>query len=156
MTWLCATELAIANSPYLPPFVLEDQYKRQWTTKDFASGVTVFVISDRNGYEYTNNWLEPLLARFRNSIRFVAVADVQAVPGFLKGLIRARFRESFSYPILMDWDGILINALNVTSGYPNLVIIGQNGRIVYSTYGKGSKEQIERISQKLQAAINTD
>lgn len=137
----------------LPDFSIEDQYKREWSRSDFLGSITVFMISDRSGYEYNDNWLNILLPRFQTSVRFVPVADVQIVPGFLKPLIRSRFKDSFTYPILMDWDGQLVKAFNTTSGLPNLVLVGRDGTVVYSTYGKGSREQIERLARKLEEML---
>ena len=73
----------------IPEFTIEDQFEREWRTSDFRGRTTVFVVSDRSGYEYSPNWTGVLVPRFKSSpVRFIPVADVQSVPGFLKGFIR--------------------------------------------------------------------
>lgn len=155
--------LVLANSSHavssrllvtMPDFVLEDQYERSWSSKSFRSGITVFVLSDRSGYEYTANWTNGLIPRFKSSpVRFVPVADVQSVPGFLKGLIRSKFREEFSYPVLMDWDGVLIEGFNMEEGYTNLVIVDKQGTVRHAVYGTGTPGQVEAFAKRLEQII---
>ncbi len=138
----------------VPEFTLEDQFERQWTSNLFRGTTTVYVLSDRSGYEYSTNWTNVLIPRFRSSpVRFIPVADVQSVPGFLKGLIRSKFRDEFKYSVLMDWDGVLINGFSVQEGYTNLVIANKNGIIQHFTYGTGTSAQVEAFSQRLSAVL---
>ncbi len=138
----------------MPDFVLEDQYERSWSSKNFRGGITVFVLSDRSGYEYTTNWTNGLVPRFKSApVRFVPVADLQTVPGFLKGLIRSKFREEFSYPVLMDWDGVLIDGFNMEEGYTNLIIVDKQGTVRHAVYGTGSPGQVEAFAKRLEQII---
>ncbi len=134
----------------LPEFTIEDQYERAWKSSSFRGRATVFVLTDRDGYEYSANWTKTLVTRFKDSpVRFVPVADVQIVPGFLKGLIRSKFQDEFKYSVLLDWEGVLINALNVAKGVPNLVIVDKHGIIQHTTYGQGTRKQVEGFAQRL-------
>ncbi|MBS1913132.1 MAG: hypothetical protein JST22_14180 [Bacteroidetes bacterium] len=138
----------------VPEFVIDDQFEHSWSASMFRGAVTVYVLSDRSGYEYNVNWTTPLLARFRNSsVRFVPVADVQSVPGFLKGFIRSRFRDEFRYSVLMDWDGVLIKAFNMQEDVTNLVIANKSGVIEHVAYGTGTTAQVESFAQRLEVIL---
>lgn len=152
ITILHAGEAIIGSR--VPDFVIEDQYERAWSSTKFKGGVTVYVLSDRSGYEYSTNWTNILVPRFQKSrARFVPVADVQEVPGFLKGLIRSRFRDEFKYAVLMDWDGVLTSAFKMRKGYTNLVVADRDGVIKLFAYGKGTKEQVEAFAAKLEEIL---
>ncbi|MDB5034241.1 MAG: hypothetical protein JWQ98_1482 [Chlorobi bacterium] len=151
-TYALATPSIIGGK--LPEFAIEDQFERTWSTRDFGGRITVFVLSDRDGYEYSNAWTDVLVPQFKQSpVRFVPVADVQSVPGFLKGLIRGKFQDTFKYSVLLDWEGTLFKALNTTAGYPNLIIVNKDGIIQHSTFGKGTREQIDNFAAHLQQTI---
>ncbi|HVZ40198.1 MAG TPA: hypothetical protein VHI13_13045 [Candidatus Kapabacteria bacterium] len=139
---------------HVPEFVIDDQFEHPWNASMFRGGVTVYVLSDRSGYEYSGNWTTPLLARFRNSpVRFVPVADVQSVPGFLKGLIRGRFRDEFNYSVLMDWDGVLIKAFNMQEDVTNLVIANKSGIVEHVAFGTGTSAQVESFAKRLEVIL---
>ena len=137
-----------------PGFSLEDQYERRWKHNDFQSPLVVYVISDRSGYSYSSNWTTPLVAEYRNRIRFVPIADVRGVPGFLKGYIRKRFKDEFKYPILMDWEGIITTGIKFTPGYPNLVIVDANRTIRHLTSGEGTASQLQSFRKQLNTLLN--
>lgn len=138
----------------VPDFLLEDQYERQWNSSKFRGTVTVYVLSDRSGYEYSPNWTKALIPRYRNvAVRFIPVADVQTVPGFLKGYIRGKFREEFKYSVLMDWDGVLVKAFGMKEGYTNLIIVNKQGIVQHVAYGTGTASQIEAFAGRLDLVL---
>ncbi len=139
----------------IPDFTIEDQFEREWNAGHFKGETTVFVLSDRSGYEYSDNWTKVLVPRFKSAqVRFVPVADLRTVPGFLKGFIRGQFKDKFTYSVLMDWDGVLITNFNMTEGYPNFVVVNRKGVVEHVTYGKGTAAQIEALATRLQKVID--
>ncbi len=141
----------------VPDFTIEDQFERAWKAKNFSGTTTIFVLSDRSGYQYSDNWTTVLIPRFKNApVRFVPVADVRAVPGFLKGYIRGQFKDKFTYAVLMDWEGVLVSAFKMTEGYPNFVVVNKKGIIEHVTHGKGSSTEIEALALKLQKVIDAN
>lgn len=133
----------------VPTFSIEDQYEKRWAHTNYKGTITLYVLSDRDGYEYSENWTKPLRERFESRIEFVPVADVREVPGFLKGYIRSRFRDEFSYSVLMDWEGTLITALDMQEGFPTFVLTDQNGVIRFRIFGSGIESQVNRLAKKI-------
>lgn len=150
----CTFVVHAAPAAILPRFTLEDQYERKWQHSDFRSPLVVYVISDRAGYSYSANWTTPLVREYGQRIRFVPIADVRGVPGFLKGYIRSRFKKEFSYPVLLDWDGTITNGIHFTAGYTNLAIVDANRSIRYTAVGTGTAPQIEAFRTRLNKLIN--
>lgn len=138
----------------LPGFTLEDQFERKWQHTDFATQPVVYVISDRDGYAYSTNWTTPLIRDFGKRVKFVPIADVRGVPGFLKGYIRGRFRGEFKYPVLLDWDGTVTTGIQFTAGYPNLLIVDPNRTIIYKTAGSGTAGQLMIFRTQLNALLD--
>jgi hypothetical protein len=138
----------------LPRFTLEDQYERKWQHSDFQSSLVIYVISDRTGYSYSSNWTKPLVEQYRNRVRFVPVADVRGVPGFLKGYIRSQFKKEFSYPVLLDWEGTVTTGIRFTAGLPNLAIVDASRTVRYLTAGTGTRQQINAFRDRLDQLLN--
>ena len=135
----------------VPNFKLQDQKKRTWRRTNFSGKPVLYVACDRDAYDYVDNWTSRLVPKFRSKIHFVPVADLSSAPDFLKGYIRDRFDDEFSYPVLMDWSGKLVKLLGIRSGYPTLVITTSSGKITYHAWGKGSASQVARLEAKLEA-----
>ncbi len=133
----------------LPNFKLADQKKRTWRRTNFASKPVLYVACDREAYDYVDNWTKQLVPKYRNDIHFVPIADLSTAPDFLKGYIRDRFDDEFTYPVLMDWAGKLVKLLGIKEGYPTLVITTAAGKITYQAWGKGSASQVGRLDAKL-------
>lgn len=133
----------------VPSFTIEDQHERKWSRSDFTSKPVLYVLCDRDAYDHVDNWTKTLVPKYRKSIHFVPVADVRGVPGIMKGYVRGRFRDEFSYPILLDWEGDLTEKLGLKAGYPTLVITTPGGTVTYHAWGTGTDAQVGRLARKL-------
>lgn len=156
LTTILATTLAADgnSTSRVPVYSLEDQFERRWKHSDFAGQTVVYVISDRDGYSYSANWTTPLIKEYGKRVKFVPIADVRGVPGFLKGYIRGRFRGEFKYPVLLDWEGTIATAVQFTAGYPNLMIVDANRSILYKTAGSGTAAQLLIFRTQLNAILD--
>lgn len=147
-----------ASSPIgsrVPDYAIEDQFEHEWKSSSFKGTITVYVLSGRDGHEYSENWTRTLIPRFRSSpVTFVPVADVQTVPGFLKGFIRGKFKDKFKYSVLLDWEGTLISAFQMVEGYPNFVIVGKDGVVRHATHGTGTRQQVDAFATRLQQVLD--
>lgn len=133
----------------VPAYTVEDQNERAWKRGDFSKKPVLYVLCDLDAYDHVDNWTKELVPKYKSKIHFVPVADVSTVPGLIKGYVRGKFKDEFDYPILMDWEGVLVKALGMKAGYPTLVITKADGTMTYHAWGKGSTKQIERLEKKL-------
>lgn len=136
-------------------FVLPDQFDKDWAWENHWKGKpTVVVISDRSGSDNTSKWTEPLHERFKDRVQFVAIADVSSVPGFIKGLVRGKFKDAFSNSILLDWEGDVCEYYAMQSGLPNVLFIDAKGVVRLHTWGKGASDHVSAFATNLQQILS--
>ncbi len=128
-------------------YVLEDQYGNEHKSVNIQGKRQLLFLADRSGSDFTSNWTKVLEPLYRNTIEFVAFADVSSVPGFLKGFIRGKFKDSYSNPILMDWEGKLFEYYNCPEGIPTIVFIDNKGIIRYKISGKGTSSELQMLNE---------
>lgn len=128
-------------------YVLEDQYGNEHKSVNIQGKRQLLFLADRSGSDFTSNWTKVLEPLYRNTIEFVAFADVSSVPGFLKGFIKGKFKDSYSNPILMDWEGKLFEYYNCPEGIPTIVFIDNKGIIRYKISGKGTSSELQMINE---------
>lgn len=131
-----------------PQFTLEDQFDKKYSSKNFEGKNVVYIITDRAGADYVENWKKSL-APFKSKVDFVAVANVKGVPGLLKGFIRGKFREVYTYSILMDWEAKLWEHFDCKDGVPTVVFVDNSGIVRFKTSGKGTESEVKKISDEL-------
>ncbi len=128
-------------------YVLEDQYGNEHRSVNNNGKRQLLFLADRSGSEYTSNWTKVLEPLYRNTIEFVALADVSSVPGFLKGFIKGKFKDAYSNPILMDWDGKLFEYYNCPEGIPTILFVDNKGIIRYKISGKGTNSELQMLNE---------
>ena len=131
-----------------PEFTLEDQFSKEHSSKKFEGKNVVYIITDRAGADYVENWTKSL-SPFKSKVNFVAVANVKGVPGLLKGFIRGKFREVYSYSVLMDWEAKLWEYYGCKDGVPTVVFVDNSGVVRFKTSGKGTESEVKKISDEL-------
>lgn len=124
-----------AEEPRLVDFVLADQFGREHTPADYL-GVIVLVGSGKKGSSYNGPWIKALRDRFDphgEPVHVVGYADLRGVPFFFKGLVRKRFPKDESYPVLLDWQGLLARSYGHDPKVANIAIFGANRRRRFQT-----------------------
>jgi peroxiredoxin len=146
--WILALNTAIIGQKAID-FVLEDQFEAEHAWQKYSGKDVLLMMADRSASEYTKNWTNALEPAYKGKIEFVPVADVSSVPGFLKGFIRSKFRDAYTYPILLDWDGQLIEHYQCKSDIPTLVYIDKLGIVRLHIAGKGSADDITTLRKTI-------
>jgi AhpC/TSA family len=135
-------------------FTLEDQFERKWTwSKHWMGKPTVLVMSDWKGSDYTMSWTTPLTEAFKERVQFVALADVSLAPSFIHEVLRTKFRESYTYSILLDWDGDVFKHYLVQPGLPNVIFIDAEGTVRLHTWGKGAANHVNAFAKELEKLL---
>jgi hypothetical protein len=137
------------------PFTMRDQFNNTWSwEKNFKGKPVVMVLSDWKGSDYTANWTRPLVEKYSSNAQFVAFADVSLAPDFIRSYIQERFREEYSTPVLLDWNGIIFQHYKVQPGLPNVVFIDPQGTVKLHTWGTGKKEHVEKVIKAIASYIS--
>ena len=135
-------------------YVLEDQYGNEHKSVNIQGRRQLLFLADRTGSDFTSNWTKVLEPLYRNTIEFVAFADVSSVPGFLKGFIKGKFKDTYSNPILMDWEGKLFEYYNCPDGIPTIVFIDNKGIIRYKISGKGTNSELQMLNEAINQHVS--
>jgi thioredoxin-related protein len=135
-------------------YVLEDQYGNEHKSVNIQGRRQLLFLADRTGSDFTSNWTKVLEPLYRNTIEFVAFADVSSVPGFLKGFIKGKFKDTYSNPILMDWEGKLFEYYNCPDGIPTIVFIDNKGIIRYKISGKGTNSELQMLNEVISQHVS--
>ncbi len=130
---------AHARPARAPEFELEDQFGH------------VLTIADREGAEQLEGWIRALVQRYGDSIEIWGLARVVGVPRTLRPLLRAMFRSRVPHPVMLDWDGRIVETLGFQPRLANVLIIETDGRIVARFTGPAHPDALQTCFQVLEA-----
>jgi len=88
------------------------------------------MVGDRQGSEQIDAWIEPLKQRWKDVADIQGIADVQAVPRFLRARVTATIRKNRPEPILLDFEGRVTGGLPYEKKAANIFAISKDGRLV--------------------------
>lgn len=134
-----------ADIPSPVSISLTDQWEEPAVLRAPLDRITILAISDRAGAEQINEWVAPLKVQFGTNVQFFAVADVSAVPGPLRGMVRRRFAKEYSYPIGLDWKGTITGQLPLTSKAVNLFVLDRAGTVQHTVQGAVGAEALRKL-----------
>jgi hypothetical protein len=134
-------------------FSFKDQFDNDLVLKPPFDKPVVVTIADQRGAEQLDAWVQPLKREFGDRIRFFAIADVQGVPGPLRGLVRRGFKKDYRHPVALDWRGQTAARLTVKADIPNLVLLDHGGRPRTSVSGPAGEEPVQRLLRELKALL---
>ena len=123
-----ATEAAPTNSaPVVAAFELRDQYDTLHQISFPATNVTVLTVADRKGSEQISGWIAPLKQRYAERITIMGIADMSQVPGLLRSMVKHRFGKRYTYPVMLDWEGLVARGFHYQKDKANLFVIDREG-----------------------------
>jgi hypothetical protein len=132
-----------------PAFALEDQHGRTHSYQFPRYKVSLLAFGDRQGSEQIESWIRPLYRRYEKRIDIHGVADVSAVPSWLRGMVRRAFRSKLDYPVMLDWSGRVSKDYAYRGGEANLFLIDRQGRIVLVKSGAANAADLAQIYRTL-------
>lgn len=124
---------------------LTDQWEKPAVLRGPLERVTILAIADRAGAEQINEWVAPLKVQFGTNVQFFAVADVSAVPGPLRGMVRRRFAKEYTYPIGLDWKGTITGQLPLTPKAANIFVLDRAGIVQHTAQGAIGAEALRKL-----------
>jgi predicted transcriptional regulator len=145
--------LASGIGQKLPSFTMEDQYSKEVQSSAFKGKHLLLFIADRTGSKLTPNFTKVLEPKFRGKATFIAVANVSSVPFFLKGFIRGKFQENYTYTVLMDWKGLLWEHFSCKDDVTTVVHIDPSGVARFKVSGTGSDKELDQIVTYLESNL---
>lgn len=130
-------------------FALQDQYGTRHTYHFPLQRVGILLIADYDGSPDLEAWIRPLYARYQHRIRLEGVAELSAVPGFMRGLVRAFFRKNVAYPVLLDWSGEVAKGYAYEKGEVNLFVLEHDGTICLKAIGAVTPRTLQLVVDQI-------
>lgn len=124
-----------AGPARLESFELTDQFGHRHAVRFPTARPLLLVIGDRRGSEEIDPWIAPLKQRWGATTDIHGIADVRAVPRFLKQRVTEAIRRARPRPLMLDFEGTVTGKLPCTSKSANVFAIGADGRILAHVHG---------------------
>jgi hypothetical protein len=131
------------------PFTLKDQYGAHHAYHFPLARVGILLIADYDGSPDLEAWIRPLYARYEKRVRLEGVAELSAVPGFMRGLVRTFFRKNVTYPVLLDWSGEVAEGYAYEKGQVNLFVLEYDGTICLKIIGAMTPRAFHRVTDQI-------
>lgn len=138
----------------LSTFRLADQFGAEHRIEFPRARPVLLVVGDRRGSEEVGGWVPPLRERWAHGADIVGVADVSAVPGFLRGRVTAGIRREFAaWPLLLDFEGRVTSALPCVRRAANVFLVATNGAIAAAANGPADPAKLAALAAQVDAVV---
>ncbi|MBL7976215.1 MAG: redoxin domain-containing protein [Candidatus Kapabacteria bacterium] len=134
-------------------FTVKDQFEKEWKWEQFKGKNVLLFICDKDGRAYADAWVKPLRAAFGNQCEYVAIGDMSGVPFFIKGFVKGKIRDGMPQPLLLDWDGDIVEYYNCKEDVMNVVMVDKTNTIRYVTNGTGTSDELKATIQEVQKLL---
>lgn len=157
MAW-CASAAPISETAVIPNhapamLVLRDQFDAPQTLAFPTTNIILLTLADRTGSAQLAGWIAPVKQRFGQRIDIRGIADVSRVPRLLQSLVRKKFRELQTYPIMLDWTGAAVKAFNYVPDQANVLVLDGRGQILLRTSGPATKRAVLELCAAIDRAL---
>jgi hypothetical protein len=161
---------ASAATDPLAGVVLVDLSERSWALDDLRGEPVLVVIADRSASAQAAAWgawlagRTSLLAPWRapGKVACLSVADLRRVPEFARQSTRERLREQGAgppsgkappiSPLLLDWRGVLGEALRVERGAAALILLGRDHQPMLRVTGPPNESAVTAMVEAIARA----
>ena len=119
--------LALETGESAPKFELKDQFGKLWKLTNLKDDVVVVVAANRESGRAMGPWVDKLKAKYSSKIKLLGLLDLHKVPGIGRGIAKSRIRSETKDPLMLDWNGKMGKAYQVSDKRPVVVVINKNG-----------------------------
>jgi hypothetical protein len=138
------------NAPAsVPDFILADQHG---VTNHFTiprTNLSFIVVADQKGSDQLAKWIQPVHDQHGGAVAILGVANLGAVPGPLRPLVRRAFVKNVNYPVLLDWSGQVTKLFRPVPKVANIYLVRTNGTVAAHWSGPAKKASLEEVSRTI-------
>ena len=149
------SETAVIPNHAPAMLVLHDQFDTPQTLAFPITNITLLTIADRTGSAQLAAWIAPVKQRFAKQIDIRGIADVSRVPRLLHSLVRKKFRELQTYPIMLDWTGAAVKAFTYVPDQANVLVLDGRGQILLRASGPATERAVQDLCAMIERARAT-
>lgn len=134
-------------------FALKDQFGNELAYKFPREKVSVLAIGDKEGSEQLEAWIRPLVERYGDKVDIHGIAELSAVPGIAKGVVRNIIKKKSKYAVMLDWSGDVSKSYNFQKDKANIILIDKNGSIVAKQIGTADGSKLEHFYKEIDSLL---
>jgi hypothetical protein len=124
-------------------FELKDQYDTVCSMSFPKTNLTILTIADQKGSDQVQGWVKPLKERYNQRIDISGIADMGAVPALLRGLVQSKFKKTCTYPVMLDWSGLVAKSFGYEKNQVSLLVINRDGTVLKQWSGEMDDRSLE-------------
>jgi hypothetical protein len=144
---------ATDSTGQLSSFSLTDQRGETRRVEFPAELPLLLTLADRKGSREVEGWVEPVRTRFGETVRIEGVADLRAVPGFLRGFVRKQF-SGLDYPVMLDWHGEVVEPAGYQGGAVDVLLVDRRGGIRWRARGEADEVGVGALLALLEELVD--
>jgi hypothetical protein len=133
---------------------LPDQFEVRHQLSFPATNLLLLTIADHKGSEQIAGWVAPVKNRYGPRLAISGIADVSAVPGWMRGVVRKKFRQRQSYPVMLDWSGATVKAFATVPDCVNVFLVDERGRILKRFTGEAQAGALTELYATIDQALS--
>lgn len=136
--------------PQLTSFALPDQFGKVHALDFPRSRPLLLVVGDRRGVAQVDSWIPSLRQHWGDQTDIVGVADVHGIPRLFRDRIADAIRKSHPRPVLLDFEGDLVEPLQCTAREANVFVIDPKGFPIARVTGPTNDTNLATLRAALQ------
>ncbi len=149
-----AAGLTVGSSA--PPFELKDQFDHVWRLADLKGKVVVLMAADQHSGQMMRPWGDNLSPAYGSKIQLLGMLDLHTYSRFLRGIAAATIRSETDKPMMLDFDGTVGSAYEVSSHYPVIVVIDRQGIVRGIQRTAFTKEAFAAAREAIDTALKSE
>lgn len=138
-----------AEKPKAAEFVLKDQFGKELTYKFPKDKVSLLAFADKDGSDQLDAWIRPLYDKYTDKIDILGVAELTAVPGIAKGIVRGMIKKKSPKSVGLDWDGKVSKSYDYQKKQANIILIDKDGNIILKEIGAVDNTKLEKFYKEI-------
>lgn len=136
-----------------PGFVLKDQNDKSYAVDFPRDKVTVLIFGDREGSDQVEGWVRPIYDKYKDKVEVYGIAELSAVPGLARGVVRRIIKSRTKYSVLLDWNGNVSEAYGYQTGKATVVVVGKDGKIIARRAGAASQSGLNAVYKEINSGL---
>lgn len=135
----------------IPEFSLPDQ---NGVTQRFTlprTNLSLIFVADKKGSEQLDAWIQPAHDEHGKTVTIFGVADLRRAPALLRPFIRRSFVKEVSYPVLLDWTGMVVTNFHPVPDVANVYLLQTNGTVVTNWAGAVTQQHLAELTRLIRA-----
>lgn len=147
------TPVKSASKERAVEFSLKDQFGVETAYKFPREKVSILTIGDKEGAEQLEAWIRPLAEKYGDKIELHGVAELSAVPGIAKGIVRNIIKKKSSHSVMLDWSGDVSKSYGFKKDSANLFLIDKQGNIISRQTGAATPAQLQALYAQIDGLL---